>query len=218
MNGAIKFFFNTSGIMSGASNPVLDIIQIGTLGNASTNLLPVRQYYENGWSTMIIDQADINKAGEIQAIEFAIKSPNNRVNTLPLQRIFMGHTTMSTFPAFSVQENLTAFYPVTNFTQVFGALGGTSITYTSGASAPTWKQIDFGQQSASSTFQYNNTDNLIIQYKNAQYPNYISSTYEHFFYYNNKADANAYVYWYLSQPSSGNRTSLQPVIKLHVFG
>jgi len=217
MAGAIKQFYQQSGSSSGG-NPVLDVIQIGTLGNASTNLLPVRQYYEHGWSTWIISQSDIAKQGEIQAIEFAIKSPNNKVNTLPLQRVFMGHTTMSTFPAFSVQEDIVQYYPVTNFTQVFGALGGTSITYTSGASAPTWKQIDFGVQSASSTFQYNNTDNLIIQYFNNQYPNYISSSNEHFFYYNNKVDANAYVYWYLTQPSSGNRTSLAPVIKLHVFG
>ncbi len=217
MSGAIKQFYGSSN-SGGGSNPVLDIIQIGTLGNASTNLLPVRQYYEHGWSTMIIDQADIAKQGEIQAIEFAIKSPNNKTNLVYQQRIFMGHTTLSTFPAFSVQEDLVQYYGVTNFTQVFGALGGSNITYTSGATPPTWKQIDFGQQSASSTFQYNNTDNLIIQYFNNQYPNYISSSDEHFFYYNNKVDANGYVYWYLTQPSSGNRTSLQPVIKLHVFG
>ena len=164
MSGAIKSFFNTSGLMSGASTPTLDIIQIGTPGGTTTDLIPVYQYYEYGWTAWIIDQADINKAGDIQAIEFALDGPSQTTNSLQKQRIYMGHTTMSAFPSSGVQEDLVTNYGVTNYQRVFGPGTGSTITYSVAKSQPAWNLVNLGAGTGVSQFAYNNTDNLIIQY------------------------------------------------------
>lgn len=227
MNGAIKSFFNTSGLMSGSSNPVLDIIQVGTISNTTTDLIPFFSYWERGRSAMIFSPTEIGKSGVVQAIEFAMDGPAYPTSwTAPRQSIWMGHLPIASYPALkfpssTVQWDVVSNYSVSGFVRTYGAGTGANITYAMQNNVnPTWVQINMGGANLSQ-FNYNGTDGLIILYQNDQYPDNTSVGNAIDFYTSTSRandDKAAYDYSYSSQSSTMSRIDFRPVVKLHVFG
>lgn len=210
--------------LSGGSNPVLDIIQIGTASSQVSDLVPFFSYWERGRTAIIFSPTEIGKSGLIQAIEFGMSGPSSPTSwTAPRQKIWMGHFDISTypnlqFPSGTVQWDVVSTYGVSDFTRTFGAGTGSSITYAMGKTDPTWTQINMGGPNLTQ-FDYNGTDGLIILYENNQYPDNTSVGNAIDWYSNYSAGRKAaYDYSYSSQSSTMTRIDYRPIIKIHVFG
>ena len=110
--------------------------------------IPVSTRHISSYSQQVYTQSRINHQGEISKIRFYHQeSPNGSLNNSHIWKIYMGHTTRSTFSSTSDWE------PIANLTEVFS--GRAPINLPPGR----YEWIEFIRDTP---FVYNNTDNLII--------------------------------------------------------
>ncbi|HPV14899.1 MAG TPA: choice-of-anchor D domain-containing protein [Candidatus Cloacimonadota bacterium] len=110
--------------------------------------IPVSTRHISSYSQQVYTQSRINHQGEISKIRFYHQeSPNGSLNNSHIWKIYMGHTTRSTFSSTSDWE------PIANLTEVFS--GRAPINLPPGR----YEWIEF---ILDTPFVYNNTDNLII--------------------------------------------------------
>jgi hypothetical protein len=168
---------------------------IGT-GTSNTSLIPSYGYYDYSWSGMIYTQSEINKTGTLKTLSFYVDASSPSSSTLTNQKIYIGHTTSSSFPS-SPDETLTSEISVSDYTLVYDG----SVTF-----VPGWTTITLQQD-----FDYNNVNNLFVKMENRDgswvnpYP---------VFDYTTSTNRGAYKYDDGSYPTgSGTRSSIRPNIK-----
>jgi len=173
------------------------IVSIGN-GEGVVYVTPSYHYYKYSWSETIYLQSEINATGNITKIRFQVdpSSPASYVATN--QKIYMAHTTLSTFPNVAVKENAQTNYTSSNYTLVYDG----TITW-----IPGWVEITL-----QTPFPWNNTSNLLIKYENRS--GSWSSSYPGF-YYTSKTATVGYQYADASYPTTdGTRDGFRPNIKL----
>lgn len=172
------------------------IVSIGG-GEVSDYNVPVNHYYKYGWTDMIYLQSEINTVGNITKIRFQVDPVTSIPYTATNQKIYMGHTTLSSFPSI-VKENAQTNYVSSDYTLVYSG----TVNWTVG-----WVEIVL-----QTAFPWNNTDNLLIKWENR---NNSWSSDEPWFYYTTKANTVAYKVLDASYPTAdGVRGSLRPNIKI----
>lgn len=168
---------------------------IGT-GTANTSLIPSYGYYDYSWSGMIYTQSEINKSGTLKTLSFYVDAASPASSTLTNQKIYVGHTTSSSFPS-SPDEVLTSEISVLDYTLVYDG----SVTFT-----PGWTTITLQQP-----FDYNNVNNLFVKMENRD-GSYINPY--PIFDYTTSTNRGAYKYADGSYPTgSGTQSSIRPNIK-----
>lgn len=174
---------------------------IVSIGNGEgIDVIPAYHYYNYNWSNIIYLKSEINTVGSITKIRFQVDpgSPSSYVATN--QKIYMAHTTLSSFPASTVKEQEEVNYTSSNWTLVYDG----TITW-----VPGWVEIVL-----QTPFPWNNTDNLMLKYENRK------GSYSAFypaFYYTTKTSSVGYNYSDLSYPTAdGFRISSRPNIKLAI--
>ena len=173
------------------------VVTIGT-GTSLTYEVPVSHYYEYGWSGMIYTQSEINTEGEIQKIRFQTDPDSPSSYIAENQKIYMAHTTLSTFPNSSVKENAQSNYSLSNYMLVYSG----TITW-----IPGWVEITLDVP-----FPWNNTNNLLIKYENRENS---WSFYYPMFYYTPKTNSVGFYYQDNSYPTvDGYRDAIRPNLKL----
>jgi len=173
------------------------IISIGG-GEVSDYNVPANHYYKYGWTDMIYLKSEINTVGNITKIRFQVDPVTSIPYTVTNQKIYMGHTTLSSFPSSTVKENAQTNYVSSNYTLVYDG----TVNWTVG-----WVEIVL-----QTPFLWNNTDNLLIKWENRNN----SYTFdEPWFYYTSKTNTVAYKVLDASYPTAdGVRGSLRPNIKI----
>lgn len=173
------------------------IVSIGN-GEGVVYNAPANHYYKYGWSEMIYLQSEINTEGNITKIRFQVDPTTPGPYTATNQKVYMAHTTLSTFPLTSVKEDVQSNYASSNYTLVYNG----SVSWTIG-----WVEI-----ALQTPFAWNNTDNLLIKWENRQG----SYTFdEPWFYYTTKTNTVGYYHQDASYPTiDGTRSSLRPNIKI----
>ena len=173
------------------------IVSIGG-GEDSDYNVPANHYYKYGWTDMIYLQSEINTVGNITKIRFQVDPTTPIPYMATNQKIYMGHTTLSTFPSSTVKENSQTNYVSSNYTLVYDG----TINWAVG-----WVEIVL-----QTPFPWNNTNNLLIKWENR------NNTYtwdEPYFYYTSKTNTVAYKVLDASYPTAdGVRGSLRPNIKI----
>ena len=173
------------------------IVSIGN-GEGVVYQVPVYHYYKFGWSEMIYLQSEINTTGNITKIRFQCDAFSPATYVAENQKIYMGHTTLSTLPSVVVKENAQTNYVSSNYTLVYDG----TITW-----KPGWVEIVL-----STPFPWNNTDNLLIKYENRE--GTFSASYP-MFYYTAKTATVGYNYQDASYPTTdGTRDGFRPNLKL----
>ena len=176
------------------------IVSIGG-GEVSDYNVPANHYYKHGWTNMIYLQSEINTVGNITKIRFQVDPATPIPYTATNQKIYMGHTTLSEFPATTVKENAQTNYVSSNYTLVYNG----SVNWTVG-----WVEIVL-----QTSFPWNNTNNLLIKWEN-RHNSWTAD--EPWFYYTSKANTVAYKVLDASYPSvDGARGNLRPNLKI-AFG
>jgi hypothetical protein len=196
------------GITNVQSVPTYFNITVGDTGStSSTNLAPVNLEEDYSWHGMIYLQSEINKSGTIENISFDISSfdgggtPNV---TLENVRIYIGHTTQSSFPVISPPEDLGGTY-ATDWTLVYDD----TLVFNSTTG---WSEINL-----QTGFEYNNTNNLLIKFENRDGSQ--STLYEPFFRHTLTTNTICYNSDFLSYPTSGGvRGSVRPNIRINLLG
>ena len=172
------------------------VVSIGG-GEVSDYNVPANHYYKNGWTDMIYLQSEINTVGSITKIRFQVDPTTPIPYTATNQKIYMGHTTLSTFPSI-VKENAQTNYVSSNYTLVYSG----TVNWTVG-----WVEIVL-----QTPFAWNNTNNLLIKWEN-RHNGWTSD--EPYFYYTSKTNTVAYKVLDASYPTAdGVRGSLRPNIKI----
>jgi hypothetical protein len=172
------------------------VVSIGG-GEVSDYNVPVNHYYKYGWTDMIYLQSEINTTGNITKIRFQVDPVTSIPYTATNQKIYMGHTTLSSFPS-TVKENAQTNYVSSNYTLVYDG----TVNWTVG-----WVEIVL-----QTPFPWNNTNNLLIKWENR---NNSWSSDEPWFYYTTNTNTVAYKVLDASYPTAdGVRGSLRPNIKL----
>jgi len=175
------------------------IVSIGN-GDGVVYVAPAYHYYKNNWTQMIYLKSEINTVGNINKIRFQVDPTSPSSYTATNQKIYMAHTTLSSFPNSAVKENAQTNYSSSNYMLVYSG----SITWTIG-----WVEITLD-----TPFPWNNTDNLLIKYENRS--GSMSSSYPGF-YYTTKTSTVGYAYQDASYPTSdGARDGFRPNIKLSI--
>jgi hypothetical protein len=175
------------------------IVSIGG-GEVSDYNCPANHYYKYGWTDMIYLQSEINTTGNITKIRFQVDPSTPISYTATNQKIYMGHTTLSSFPSSTVKENAQTNYVSSDYTLVYNG----TINWTVG-----WVEIVL-----QTAFPWNNTNNLLIKWENR---NNSWSSDEPWFYYTTKTNTVAYKVLDASYPTvDGVRGSLRPNIKLAI--
>jgi len=175
------------------------IVSIGS-GEGVVYQVPVNHYYKYGWSELIYLQSEINFAGNITKIRFQVEPTLPATYVAENQKIYMAHTTYSTFPSVAVKENAQTNYASSNYMLVFSG----TITWNIG-----WVEIVLD-----TPFPWNNTDNLLIKYENRE--GTFSSNYP-MFYYTSKTATVGYYYQDASYPTvDGTRDGFRPNIKIAI--
>ncbi len=118
-----------------------ETVQIGS-GSAETKYLPIRFYYCYTYSQQIYTQSQINTAGTITKIRFYLDTGTGTSSTD--WTIYLGHTSKSSFSSNS------DWIDVSSLTEVFSG----TVTY---PAAGNWMEITLD-----SSFNYNNSDNLVV--------------------------------------------------------
>jgi hypothetical protein len=223
--GPNYFFMNKK---SSGSNPVLDIIQIGTPSSSTSDLIPLWTFYEHTRCGMIFDASEIGKAGEIQAIEFAMAGPSSPTSHVsPRNRVYICHWTKTDingryeFTNGNVDVDWVSSYQAADYQRTFGAGTGDNVTFAMGRNNPTWIKLDFGGTNLT-TLNYNNIDALGIFYETNQQPSGITSQANSVDFPTNAGpssnDRGCYSYQYGGFPTSMTRVDYRPCVKLHIFG
>jgi hypothetical protein len=173
------------------------IVSIGS-GEGVVYNAPANHYYNYGWSEIIYLQSEINTEGNITKIRFQVDPTSTIPYTATNQKVYMAHTTLSTFPATSVKENAQTNYASSNYMLVYDG----TVTWSIG-----WVEI-----ALQTPFPWNNTDNLLIKWENR------SGSYtfdEPWFYYTTKTNTVGYKHQDASYPTAdGVRDGLRPNIKI----
>ena len=173
------------------------IVSIGG-GEVSEYNVPANHYYKYGWTDMIYLQSEINTVGSITKIRFQVDPLTSIPYTATNQKIYMGHTTLSSFPSSTVKENAQTNYVSSNYTLVYDG----TVNWTVG-----WVEIVL-----QTPFPWNNTNNLLIKWEN-RHGSWTSD--EPYFYYTSKTNTVAYKVLDASYPTAdGVRGSLRPNIKI----
>jgi hypothetical protein len=173
------------------------VVSIGG-GEVSDYNVPANHYYKYGWTDMIYLQSEINTVGNITKIRFQVDPVTSTPYTATNQKIYMGHTTLSSFPSSTVKENAQTNYVSSNYTLVYDG----SVNWTVG-----WVEIVL-----QTPFPWNNTNNLLIKWENR---NNAYTFDEPYFYYTSKTNTVAYKVLDASYPTTdGVRGSLRPNIKI----
>jgi len=168
---------------------------IGT-GTSNTSLIPSYGYYDYSWSGMIYTQSEINKTGTLKTLSFYVDASSPSSSTLTNQKIYIGHTSASSFPS-SPDETLTSEISVSDYTLVYDG----SVTFT-----PGWTTITLQQP-----FDYNNVNNLFVKMENRD-GSYINPY--PIFDYTTSTNRGAYNYADGSYPTgSGTQSSIRPNIR-----
>jgi hypothetical protein len=146
---------------------------------------------------MIYQQSEIDREGVITQIRFNVQdTPTNY--TMPNQKIYMAHTTLSSFPNSSVEEAEESNHISSEWTLVYDG----TLVWNIG-----WNEINLDFP-----FEWNNIDNLLIKVENR------SGTYSWNypgFYYTNNPGTVAYNWQDGSYPfTNGIRSSERPNIKI----
>jgi len=173
------------------------IVSIGG-GEVSDYNVPANHYYKYGWTDMIYLKSEINTVGSITKIRFQVDPLTSIPYTATNQKIYMGHTTLSSFPSSTVKENAQTNYVSTDYTLVYDG----TVNWTVG-----WVEIVL-----QNPFPWNNTNNLLIKWENR---NGSWSSDEPYFYYTSKTNTVAYKVLDASYPTAdGVRGSFRPNIKI----
>ena len=173
------------------------IVSIGG-GEVSDYNVPANHYYKYGWTDMIYLQSEINTVGSITKIRFQVDPLSSIPYTATNQKIYMGHTTLSSFPSSTVKENAQTNYVSSDYTLVYDG----TVNWTVG-----WVEIVL-----QTPFPWNNTNNLLIKWEN-RHGSWTSD--EPYFYYTSKTNTVAYKVLDASYPTAnGVRGSLRPNIKI----
>jgi hypothetical protein len=173
------------------------VVSIGG-GEVSDYNVPANHYYKYGWTDMIYLQSEINTVGNITKIRFQVDPVTSIPYTATNQKIYMGHTTLSSFPASTVKENAQTNYVSSNYTLVYNG----TVNWTVG-----WVEIVL-----QTPFPWNNTNNLLIKWENR---NNAYTFDEPWFYYTSKTNTVAYKVLDASYPSvDGVRGGLRANIKI----
>jgi hypothetical protein len=173
------------------------IVSIGG-GEVSDDNVPANHYYKYGWTDMIYLQSEINTVGNITKIRFQVDPATPIPYTATNQKIYMGHTTLSSFPSSTVKENAQTNYVSSNYTLVYSGTVGWTVG---------WVEIVL-----QTPFPWNNTNNLLIKWENR---NNAYTFDEPWFYYTSKTNTVAYKVLDASYPTAdGVRGSLRPNIKI----
>jgi hypothetical protein len=146
---------------------------------------------------MIYQQSEIDMEGEITQIRFNVQDTPTDY-TMPNQKIYMAHTTLSSFPNASVEEAEESNHVSSDWILVYDG----TLVWNVG-----WNEItlDF-------PFEWNNVDNLLIKVEN--YSGTYSWDYPGFYYTDNPGTV-AYNWQDGSYPfTDGTRSSERPNIKL----
>jgi hypothetical protein len=173
------------------------IVSIGN-GEGVVYNAPANHYYNYGWSEIIYLQSEINTDGNITKIRFQVDPTTPTPYTATNQKIYMGHTTLSTFPSAAVKENAQTNYVSSNYTLVYDGV----VNWATG-----WVEIVL-----QTPFPWNNINNLLIKWENHRG----SYTFdEPWFYYTTKTNTVGYKHQDASYPTTdGARDGLRPNIKL----
>jgi hypothetical protein len=173
------------------------VVSIGG-GEVSDYNVPTNHYYKYGWTDMIYLQSEINTVGNITKIRFQVDPLTSIPYTVTNQKIYMGHTTLSSFPSSTVKENAQTNYISSNYTLVYDG----TVNWAVG-----WVEIIL-----QTPFPWNNTNNLLIKWENR---NNAYTFDEPSFYYTSKTNTVAYKVLDASYPTTdGVRGSLRPNIKI----
>lgn len=173
------------------------IVSIGN-GEGVVYQVPVNHYFKFGWSEMIYLKSEINTPGFITKIRFQCDPGSPSTYVAENQKIYMGHTTLPTFPSVAIKENAQTNYVSSSYTLVYDG----TITW-----RPGWVEIVL-----QTPFAWNNTDNLLIKYENREGT---FSAFYPMFYYTSKTATVGYNYQDASYPTSdGTRDGFRPNIKI----
>jgi hypothetical protein len=174
-------------------------VTIGT-GTSESGLVPSYGLFDYSWSGMIYLQSEIANEGDIESISFYVDASSPSSYVMDNQKIYMAHTTYSEFPSSSVQEDFSSNYATSDWTLVYDG----TIDW-----SPGWEEITL-----STTFSYNNTDNLLIKVENRE--GSYSFSYPEFDYTSSTRRA-AYEYQDGSYPTTtGSRTNNRPNVKFSI--
>ena len=175
--------------------------QIGSTGaTGSTTTAPVDLGLNYYWSAMILTKANINKAGVISELQYYVdNSPTN--NVLDNVKIYIGHTSSSTFSTATPPESLSSLTSLTDWTLAYSG----SVTFNT---SPGWSSIPL-----QTGFYYNNTNNLVIKFESRDGSQ--SASGQPSFKYSAATSTMAYSGQSGSYPTgNGVRSNNRPIIKL----
>jgi len=191
LNGSTQLAYEAT-----VSSDPPNLVTIGA-GTGIVYDIPSYGFYEYSWSTMIYQQSEIDMEGEITQIRFNVQDTPADY-TMPNQKIYMAHTTLSSFPNASVEEAEESNHVSSDWILVYD---GTLV----------WN-VGWNEITLDSPFPWNNTDNLLIKVEN--YSGTYSWDYPGFYYTDNPGTV-AYNWQDGSYPfTDGTRSSERPNIKL----
>ena len=191
LNGSTQLAYEAT-----VSSDPPNLVTIGA-GTGVVYDIPSYGFYEYSWSTMIYQQSEIDMEGEITQIRFNVQDTPADY-TMPNQKIYMAHTTLSSFPNASVEEAEESNHVSSDWILVYD---GTLV----------WN-VGWNEITLDSPFSWNNTDNLLIKVEN--YSGTYSWDYPGFYYTDNPGTV-AYNWQDGSYPfTDGTRSSERPNIKL----
>ena len=191
LNGSTQLAYEAT-----VSSDPPNLVTIGA-GTGVVYDIPSYGFYEYSWSTMIYQQSEIDMEGEITQIRFNVQDTPADY-TMPNQKIYMAHTTLSSFPNASVEEAEESNHVSSDWILVYYC----TLVWNVG-----WNEITLD-----SPFSWNNTDNLLIKVEN--YSGTYSWDYPGFYYTDNPGTV-AYNWQDGSYPfTDGTRSSERPNIKL----
>ncbi|KQC05236.1 MAG: hypothetical protein APR54_00035 [Candidatus Cloacimonas sp. SDB] len=178
-------------LMEAVVEPIQPYIEIGA-GTTTNYYIPFYGNYDYGWSRVIYLQSEIGAAMNIGTLSYNVSSSPSNYETIN-QKIYMKHTSDSTFTSGAYEDNS---------------------TYTLVYDGPiTWNGSGWHDIQLDTSFNYNGVDNLVIYYQN-QDGSY-SSGYP-YFYYTSQSNRAIYKYQDSTFPTtSGTLTYRAPNIRLH---
>jgi len=193
-----KYGFVDYGTVPTTGTPT-SFVYVGPTGSSSsTNIAPVSLSDNYYWAGTIYPKTSINTGGTITQLAYYVNnSPSNRV--LNNVKIYMGHTTNSSFPTSSPPEDLSTY--ATNWTLVYDG----TVTFNN---TPGWSAIPL-----QTGFTYNNVNNLLVKFESRDGSQ--SGINDPFFRYTATTNTVAYNSGSVSYPtSSGVRGNERPNIRL----
>jgi len=183
------------------------LIQVGTTGGSDAREVPLYEFYEYYWTGAILLQSDINLKGQIRKLAFYNQNAISTFYSNSSITIKLGHMSSSIFPSSSVPEDFSTITGVSNLTTVFQG----SISRSGGVG---WTEITLD-----TPFNYNNSDNLIMNFQDRSGNFKDPSTQSADWSYDSRTSGAALKNAVSSYPTSnGSRLSYVPTTRLTIFG